>query len=228
VLGRRLRYLNTAAGPSPENGPVFEIVGVVSDLPDNLDARILYHPLSADSSDEATLSVRLAGAKDGAAPRLWASAEPFSAALRLSDLRTLEDVYTENERDDNLSAYALAAATTSVLLLSAAGIHALMSFTIHRKRREIGIRSALGARPQRLLLDVSRQALVQVGLGALLGGSVAMALAYWIPVDELGGRSVPGLIPAAALLLMGVGLLAAIGPARRALRVEPTEALREG
>jgi putative ABC transport system permease protein len=228
VLGRRLRYLNSAAGPAPEHGPAYEIVGVVSDLPDNLDARILYHPLPADAGDETTLSVRLAGAKDGAAERLWASAEPFGAALRLSDLRTLEDVYTENERDDNLSAYALAAATASVLLLSAAGIHALMSFTINRKRREIGIRSALGARPQRLLLDVSRQALVQVGLGALLGGSVALALAHWIPVDELGGRSVPGLIPAAALLLMGVGLLAAIGPARQALRVEPTEALREG
>lgn len=228
VLGRRLRSVTTPAGPAPENGPVYEIVGVVSDLPDNLDARVLYHPLSATSVGDATLSVRLTGPREGVAEQLWASAVPFSPALRLTDLHTLEDVYTENERDDNLSAYALAAATVSVLLLSAAGIHALMSFTINRKRREIGIRSALGARPHRLLLDVSRDALVQVGLGALLGALVALGLAYLIPVDELGGRSVPGLIPAAALLMMGVGLLAAIGPARRGLRVEPTEALREG
>ncbi len=228
VLGRQLRYLSTAAGPSPENGPAYEIVGVVSDLPDNLDARILYHPLNAASVGEVTLSARLTGAREGAAERLWAAAAPFSSALRLTDLHTLEDVYTENERDDNLSAYALAAATVSVLLLSAAGIHALMSFTISRKRREIGIRSALGARPHRLLLDVSRQALVQVSGGAAFGVLAALGLAYLIPVDELGGRSIPGLIPAAALLMIGVGLLAAIGPARRGLRVEPTEALREG
>ena len=228
VLGRRLRYVSTAAGPAPEDAPAYEIVGVVSDLPDNLDARILYHPLPATARGDLTLSVRSTAAGDGAAERLWSMADRHSSALRLSDLRTLEDVYTENERDDNLSAYALAAAAASVLLLSAAGIHALMSFTIHRKRREIGIRSALGAQPHRLLLDVSRHALVQVGVGAVLGGGVASALAYWIPVDELGGRSVPGLIPAAALLMMGVGLVAAVGPARQGLRVEPTEALREG
>jgi predicted permease len=228
VLGRRLRYATTAAGPAPEDGPAYEIVGVVSDLPDNLDARILYHPLPAATGGDLTLSVRVKGGAGDGAERLWASADRSASALRLSDLRTLEDVYAENERDDDLSAYALAAATVSVLLLSAAGIHALMSFTINRKRREIGIRSALGARPHRLLLDVSRQALVQVSLGAALGAGVATALAHWIPVDELGGRSVPGLIPAAALLMMGVGLVAAFGPARRALRVEPTEALREG
>jgi len=228
ILGRRLRYLRTASGPAPEFGPVYEVVGVVSDLPDNLDARVLYHPLPRASDQALTLSVRQHGMGEGGLESLWRSAAPFASTLRLSDLRPLDDVYEENERDDNLSAYILAAATLSVLLLSAAGINALMSFTISRKRREIGIRSALGARPHQLLREVLRQASAQVGLGAVAGMAAALGLSRLVPVDELGGRTIPGMIPAAALIMMTVGVLAAIGPARRGLRVEPTEALREG
>ena len=58
--------------------------------------------------------------------------------------------------------------------------------------------------------------------------ALALGLSYLVRVDELGGRTIPGAIPAAAVLMMGIGLVAAIGPARRGLNVEPTEALREG
>ena len=57
---------------------------------------------------------------------------------------------------------------------------------------------------------------------------VALLLDYYLPFEELGGWPVRGVLSAAAALMMVVGLLAACGPVRRGLRVEPTEALRDG
>ena len=56
----------------------------------------------------------------------------------------------------------------------------------------------------------------------------ALLLGYYVPVEDMGGWNIPGVIPAAAVFMMVVGLLTAAGPARRGLRIEPTEALRDG
>jgi len=103
-----------------------------------------------------------------------------------------------------------------------------MSFTVNRRRREIGIRSALGAQPHHVLSGIFRRAFGQLAAGAAGGILVAAFLSYYLPVEAVGGWDVPGVIPAATLFMVLVGLLAAAGPARRGLRVEPTEALREG
>lgn len=112
----------------------------------------------------------------------------------------------------------------TVLLLSAAGIHALTSLTVTRRRKEIGVRVALGARPGRLLASIFARAAWQLGLGGLLGALLGGAL--------LVGNGGAG--PEAALFLGGVvalmlitGLLAAVGPARRGLGIQPMEALKE-
>ena len=114
----------------------------------------------------------------------------------------------------------------SALLLSAAGIYAMMAFTVTRRRREIGIRSALGADPRRVLGSVFARASAQLGAGIVLGvlGTVA--------VDRVTGQGPvndgnPVVLLLVAALMTAVGLLAALGPARRGLAVQPTEALRE-
>ena len=127
-----------------------------------------------------------------------------------------------------LGASALVTVTLSVLLLSAAGMYAFMSFTVNQRRREIGIRAALGAQPQRLLAGILGRALGQVAVGALGGVLVALLIGYYLPVEQMGGWDVPGILPGAAALMIVVGLLAVVGPALRALRVDPTEALRDG
>ena len=89
----------------------------------------------------------------------------------------------------------------------------------------------MGAPPQRLLAGIFRRALGQVATGAVGGVLAALVLDYYLPIEvmeELGGRNVPGVVPMAAALMVGVGALAAAGPARRGLRIEPTEALRDG
>lgn len=78
-----------------------------------------------------------------------------------------------------------------------------------------------------MLANVFRRAFLQVGAGAALGALIALALARYLPIDQMGGRDVPGVLPGAAVFMILVAALAVLGPASRALRVAPTEALRE-
>jgi ABC-type antimicrobial peptide transport system permease subunit len=113
----------------------------------------------------------------------------------------------------------------SVLLLSAGGIYAMMSFAVTQRRKEIGIRSALGAQPRRLLAVVFRRAAGQLALGVLAGMSLAFLLDRASDGDLMGVRGAVA-VPAIAVVMLVTGLLAAFGPARRGLRIEPSEALR--
>jgi ABC-type antimicrobial peptide transport system permease subunit len=112
------------------------------------------------------------------------------------------------------------------VLLCAAGIYALMSFIVAKRRREIGIRAALGAHPRSLLAAVFARALGQLGGGVAIG-VVATRLLELASGGELMGERGALWIPAVALLMAGVGGLAPVGPARRGLRVQPTDALRQ-
>ncbi len=118
--------------------------------------------------------------------------------------------------------------TASVLLLSAAGIYAMMSFTVAKRRRETGIRAALGADARRVLMEIFGRAAAQIGAGVVAGLAVAGVL------ERLGGDGgglMGGkghvLLPTVAGVMFIVGILAALGPARRGLAVQPTETLRE-
>jgi ABC-type antimicrobial peptide transport system permease subunit len=137
-------------------------------------------------------------------------------------------VYLARDGRGAAGALGLAVGTIAVLLLSSAGLYALMSFTVSQRRREIGIRSALGAQPRRLLATVFRRALAQIAVGVGIGCAATVTLARWLPIEDLGGWPVPGALPAAVVLFLVLGVLASLGPARRGLRVDPMDALREG
>ena len=100
-----------------------------------------------------------------------------------------------------------------------------MSFTVARRHREIGIRAALGARPHRLLGSILSRAAWQLALGVVVGLAFAGVVDRLVGGEMLGGREAL-LLPAVATLMAIVGIMAAWGPARRGLRIEPTEALR--
>jgi ABC-type antimicrobial peptide transport system permease subunit len=113
----------------------------------------------------------------------------------------------------------------TVLLLSAAGIYAMMSFTVSQRRKEIGIRAALGANAGQLLRSIFTKAALQLAAGVAVGTALAFMIDRASDGEMLGtfGRS---LVPVTALLVTIVGLFATMGPARRGLRIQPTEALR--
>ena len=100
-----------------------------------------------------------------------------------------------------------------------------MSFTVAQRRREIGIRTALGAPPLTVLRSIFSRVAMQVAVGVAVGVVVAMAIAPSIEGAALAGR-LAMVTPAIAVIMVLVGLAAAYAPARRSLRIQPTEALR--
>jgi putative ABC transport system permease protein len=95
-----------------------------------------------------------------------------------------------------------------------------MSFAVSQRTREIGIRAALGAEPRRIVKAIFSRAVLQLGAGVILG--VILALAE----DDEGLRHAAVALAPVAVIIMAAGLLACVVPARRALRIQPTEALR--
>ena len=174
-LGYRFRYTNTRGRgvlALSESERWYEIVGVVADLDSNKVLPTMYHPATPGQMHPATRALRVGSNPASVAARLREISTALDPTLRADELRILGDIYRQQAAGNYLGASALVTVTLSVLLLSAAGMYAFMSFTVNQCRREIGIRAALGAQPQRLL--------------------------------------------------------AVVGPALRALRVDPTEALRDG
>lgn len=228
-LGRRFRYVRPADGDwshGPEADRWYEVVGVVGNLPLTTDARVAYHPAAPGQLQPAHLQLRLRGDADGLAERLRDIVASVDPTLHVDEIRTLAEIYREHRFGDNLGALTIGAITGSLLLLSAAGLYALMAFTVAQRRREIGIRSALGAQPGHLVAAVFRRAFWQIGAGSAAGMLAAWLVGRYVPIEQIGGLPIPGILPGAAAFMLLVGVLAALGPARRGLRIDPTEALR--
>ena len=229
ALGRRFRYVDAIDGEWLHGSKAdrwYEVVGVVGNLPVTTDARVAYHAASPGQIYPAHLQLRLRGGSAGLAERLRDVAASVDPALHVDEVRTLAEIYRDHRFGDNLGAITIGAVTGSVLLLSAAGLYALMAFTVAQRRREIGIRSALGAQPGQLVTAVFRRAFLQIGAGSAVGMLAAYLVGRYVPIEQIGGLPIPGVLPGAAAFMLLVGGLAALGPARRGLRIDPTEALR--
>jgi ABC-type antimicrobial peptide transport system permease subunit len=101
----------------------------------------------------------------------------------------------------------------------------MMSFTVSQLRKEIGIRAAIGADAGQLLRSIFAKATLQLAAGVVVGIVLALVVDRASDGELLGvfGRAV---LPVTAVLMTIVGLFATIGPARRSLLIQPTEALR--
>ena len=101
-----------------------------------------------------------------------------------------------------------------------------MSVTVARRRREIGIRAALGANRNRILVGIFSRVLVQLGAGAVLGLIAAVGLEQILEGDMMRNYRAM-LLPLVVLLMTTIGVIAVVGPARQGMRIQPIEALRD-
>ncbi|MCC7241918.1 MAG: ABC transporter permease [Acidobacteria bacterium] len=234
-LGRRIKYVGRSR-EAPSQHVVFErwyeIVGVVPNFPvpgsfdDESEGRV-YHAVAASDLYPARLNVR---ARTGDPAALAEPLRDLSASvdpdLLVLDVSTAAIAFRQAQGMMRLIGVSLGLVIVSVLLLSSAGIYSLMSFTVARRRREIGIRAALGANRNRILLGIFSRVLAQLGAGAMLGVIGAVGLEQMLEGDMIQNYRAM-LLPAVVLLTMTIGVIAAIGPLRQGLRIQPIEALRD-
>ncbi len=230
ALGRRFREVTPTGGGLGESGPWFEVVGVFEDmLRSARDGRTRpqsYHPVPLGTEVR-----RLAAHMRGLGPAsVIARANEIAAEIAPAGFelwaQPMSTRYAGDPREFRFLLLGASLATLSVLLLSAAGISAMMSFAVSQRRREVGIRTALGATRRQVVASIFGRSGRQLGVGLVLGAAGAAL------VDRLSGESLlqgqvgPLLLFVAAIMLLA-GLLATIGPTLRALRIQPMEALRE-
>jgi predicted permease len=160
-------------------------------------------------------------------PAARAVVASVDANLPLTDVRTMQEQVKLTTANERIFAQLTSGFGVLALVLASIGIYGIMAYTVSRRTGEIGIRMALGARQAQVLgmvlREVSWMALggVALGVGAALGltrlvASMLYGLKAWDPAT----------LAAIAVLLMGIALLAGLGPARRASRIDPTQALR--
>jgi len=237
ALGRRIRYVRRtrdAAARTADSERWFEIVGIVSDFPTGASQGMrdpnrakVYHAVGAGQLQPAMMSIRMHdGAPSSFIPRLQEITLAVDPDLNLRQIRSLGDAMRSEQWISRMTAAAFLSITATVLMLSSAGVYSLMAFTVSQRRKEIGIRIALGAGRKRIVTSIFSRALLQLAAGATFGA----ALVIWFERGS-GGVIMRGhgavVLPAVALVIIAVGFLATLGPARRSLRIEPTEALRE-
>lgn len=232
AVGQMVRQPPKDAGEVP--GPWFEIVGVVKDVSTTPNKKteyaMLYRPLAPGGS-ERLLRVVLHGRGDAAAlstplRRAAAAADP---GLRLQEVLTLDRIADEDAMTMGFFVRSLGVIGAVALLLSTAGIYALISFTLGRRTREIGIRIALGAAPRQIVTGVLSKALVQIGLGLAIGAIPGVAIMRLGLEDDTGGTGLAAGIAitlGVAVFVLSIAAATCTVPLRRALRIQPTQALR--
>jgi ABC-type lipoprotein release transport system permease subunit len=171
------------------------------------------------------MGVRVAGEPAQLVPRVRAIAAEVEPGLRLDDVRPLDEKAWRQDIGAMLAAAALAGAVALTLFLSSAGIFSLMSVSVARRTREIGLRTALGESRARVLRGIVSRAALLVGSGIVAGNFLLFLL-------MLSEERVPwGFVTRGLLLtsvvMMTAGIVACAEPARRALRINPIDALKQ-
>jgi predicted permease len=217
---------NALDAPAP---PERVIVGVVKDAK----YRGLREPMTptfytASDSAFSVLAVRTHGSPDTLIEPVRKALAALDPALPFTEIHTLAEEVDASIAPERLTAALAAIFGAFASFLAAAGIYGLLAFAVEQRRREIGIRMALGARPGQIGSMLGRQTAILLGTGLAIGLGATLLLAGSLRALLYGIAPTDPLSMAAAALLMAVVAAAATWvPAHRATRVQPAAALRE-
>ncbi|MBW3554842.1 MAG: ABC transporter permease [Gemmatimonadetes bacterium] len=209
------------------------VVGVVSN--------VRHYELETPSRIQAYVPMRQAGpmglsvalktrpgAAAAAAQRLRAAVAALQPGMAITELRPLEEIVSDELGPTRALGTLTAVFATFALLLAALGIFGALSLAVARRRKELGVRLAVGATPSQVVTLVARYAFLLAGVGAAAGIMAALAasrvlgsLLYEVrPFD-------PGVYGLVTVTMLSIGAVAAVAPGLRAARVDPARVLRE-
>jgi len=209
----------------------YEIVGVVADIKQiGLDKETqpnLYRSFRQYEAAFMNIVVRSTGEPSTLIPALRSRIREVDKYAPITRIRTLEEVVSESIAQPRFYTLLLALFAGVAVILAAIGLYGVMSYAVSQRTREIGIRLALGAEPQRILRMIVGQGLLLILIGVAAGLAAAFALTRLIATLLFGVSATdPGTFAVIALTLIVVALAACYLPARRATKVDPMTALR--
>ena len=225
-LGKHLR-LGRLGGPEPERA----VVGVVRDIRssgfDDHPDPTTYVPFSQMPQASSAIVVRTSTDPLALAAAMMARVRGIDADEPPYDVRSLEQVISDNVSGVQFSARMMMVFGFTALILAAAGIFAVMSYSVTQRTHEIGVRMALGARRFDVLKLVVGKAITLAGMGLAIGVSVALLLSHALSSVLFGVIRIDSAVfVLLTLMLAAVSALAAYIPARGATKVDPMQALR--
>jgi putative ABC transport system permease protein len=233
-LGKRVWF---GATTGPFSGPehAVEVVGVVGDVkyeavdwPDSNGRPEFYTSYLQFSFPDSMMMVKTRGAPSALVPALRRAVASVDPSLPIYDVLTLDDRIDDALSRPRFNARLVIGFALTALLIAAVGVYGMLSYSVSCRRREIGIRLAIGAAPRRIVRVILgegiRLALVGVAAGllvAIAAGRITRSLVVDVNPSD------PRILAAVGATMFGVACLAAFLPARRASAVDPIVVLRQ-
>ena len=208
------------------------IVGVIGNERVQSDLRVpaddvAYVPMAQAPRMQVKLAVRTTGEATAVFPAIREAVRQLDDRLALADVRTMADIWSGSLSGLREPVWLLGIFAAVSALLAALGLYGVLSHAVTQRRREIGIRMALGARANDVVAFVVRGTLMMVGVGLLCGlaGAAALTRVMRALLFEVSALD-PSAFVFGGVVMAGSALAAALVPARRASRVDPATALR--
>jgi len=232
-IGKRV-WFGTTTGPFSDPARAVEIVGVAGDIkyegadqPDRPDRADFYTSYQQFAYPDTMVIVKARGSSTALLPALRSAVASVDPALPIYDVLTLDDRISDAVARPRFNAALLAAFAGAALLLAAIGVYGVLSYSVSSRKREIGVRLALGADASRVVGLVVGQGLRLAVAGAAIGlaaSVVAARLMQGLILDAAAWDA--RLLAIAAAIMLATAALAALVPARRASEVDPMVVLR--
>jgi putative ABC transport system permease protein len=210
---------------------MLQVVGVTPDLRstslDHDPVNMMYIPYWQRAQRQGSLLVRTAMDPRGIAAALRSAIWAVDSEVPIPEVRTLDQVMERSVAQRRFQVMLVVLFAAAALALAAFGTYGVVSYAVARRRAEMGIRMALGAKRSDVLKMVLRQGMMPVVAGLAGGGMAALAMGRFMAslLFQVSAHDPLAFIAAAAVLLL-VSVAACLVPARRATLVDPTEALR--
>jgi predicted permease len=237
-IGKRLYFPNSAQNllAAPPQEDFMTVVGVAADvvlsgLVDGAGVRRVgayYLPVEQSSNANFTLAVRTTQDPRGVTPAIRKELAAIDPELPFYGVRTMEERVRRSLIDRRTPMILASSFSLVALFLAAIGLYGVLAYQVSQRRREIGIRMALGAKASSIFRMVLREGARMIGAGALLGfiGAVLLRQTLQSQLYEIGALD-PRVMGSVAGVLIVVGVIACLVPARKAAHTDPVIALTD-